>query len=149
MATKLISALLMVTVATGVCAMIALGVETILDLVWRRKFRAKAPLDWLSILSYLAALLIAIWGVWIVPQFQVLFESFGADLPWPARVVMQYRYLLALPLGALALLHFSLRRPGARLPYIFHVLTAEFVLSVLVVMSMSLPVFSVGEPIQG
>jgi hypothetical protein len=143
------AALLMVTVVASVCTLIAMGVETALGFIWRWKFRSDAPIDFLLILSYVAALLIAIWGEWVVPQFQVLYGSFGPDMPWPlTRIVIQYRHLLVLPLIAPVWLHFHIRRPAAR-SYVFFVLTGEFALSVIVVTSMYLPTFSFSEAVQG
>ncbi len=149
MISEFFAALLLVTVMAGVCTLISVGLEATLKLIWRRMFRAEPPVDFLLILSYLVALLIAIWGAWIVPKFQALFDSFGADLPWTTRLVMQYHYLLGLPLVALLLLHFRAKGPDGGTPYVIHVLFVEFALSVLVVMSMYLPIFPVGEAVPG
>ncbi|MGB2833418.1 MAG: hypothetical protein WBC07_10730 [Methylotenera sp.] len=60
--------------------------------------RSKAILISYSMM-FLVALILTIAAQYIIPSFEVLFSSFGADLPWLCRAVLDYRkFLFIIPL---------------------------------------------------
>ncbi len=94
-----------------------------------------------------AAQVLALWlgvgGMLFARAFAQLFASFGADLPAPALILIQYPYVLLAPAAAVfAAQWLLLRRHPLRGRFLAAIAAAEYLLLLLVYFSLHMAVFT-------
>lgn len=104
-------------------------------------FGIREPFSFYTAAAMLAGALLAFLSLFVLPKFEALFASFGADLPLPALLMMKYRYLLLVPAAMPPLLFWKLRKHARRESLFAAVLAAEFLVLVICWAGMALPVF--------
>lgn len=114
---------------------------------WRAIMKTPPPFGFYSVYAIVIALLLGAVGVFVVPAFAQLFESFGADLPTPTGLLMHYRALLAILVVPLLALLYRLRASPRCEAYFAAILACEMCLLVLSVVALYLPVFSMSEAV--
>ena len=116
--------------------------------------RSRRAVVWWGISSLLAFALVAAVAIFVVPAFGDLLSSFGADLPLPTRIVLQWsRLSLMLPAMAAVLLIDAMRRSALSTEYrhgIIWIFVGSIVLAVVLIVcaiyALYLPVFKMGQP---
>jgi hypothetical protein len=89
----------------------------------------------------LSALWLAAMGMFFVPQFTTLFASFGVGLPLQSRLVLDYHYLLALPLVLFPFMWHALNGKPRRDGYFAALLAVDVWLTGFVLWALYLPIF--------
>jgi hypothetical protein len=85
-------------------------------------------------------------GAFVIPRFQAVFESFGADLPWQTKLLVDFPYFLWTPLILSLILWWPLRSDRARIASYAIILVCEFVSLPLILIYLYLPIFDLGKP---
>lgn len=113
---------------------------------------------WILGSGMVALLLAAVAVNLVVPQFQDIFDGFGAQLPWLTTVFVKHRhafFLLPLlpPLLWWGLARTARKAPGARrnsaMIALLVALGLTFVMVPLAIIAMYLPIFRLGSVIDG
>ena len=113
--------------------------------------RSKAILVSYSMM-FLVALILAIAAQFIIPSFETLFSSFGADLPWLSRAVLDYRkFLFIIPLYMSIIVIFLIvqTRVTDDMNQVFKIIFFTDLITFIaiittVVIAMTLPIFNMG-----
>ena len=115
--------------------------------LWKAAFKTQPPFSLYSAAATVVALLLGAYGAFVVPQFSEVFASWGADLPTPTRLLMDYSYLL--PAASILFLGmlFLLQKNAQRERYFAVLLAGELAMVVLIVWAQQLPIFVMGEAV--
>jgi type IV pilus assembly protein PilC len=103
----------------------------------------------LIVVTMVMCLVFGVMGALVIPQFAQVFSSFGADLPAPTLLVINFRYLLWLPsflmLIVMGVLWWLVKSPKVRtLCYAVFVVVQVLMLP-LIIVSMYLPIYKLGQ----
>ena len=104
------------------------------------------------LIMFLAALILTIAAQLIIPNFEALFSSFGVDLPWLSRAVLDYRkFLFIIPLYMSIIVIFLIvqTRVTDDMSQVFKIVFFADLLTLIaiiatVVIAMTLPIFNIG-----
>ena len=106
---------------------------------------------WISSTTTFAALIIFVLLHYVVPEFEELFEGFGAELPFFTRLVLnvhEYFYLLTIPAFVGNILIYNMKNQlGWWLVGITGVM--GILLIPLTIIAMYLPIFQMGNVVNG
>jgi hypothetical protein len=116
---------------------------------WRAVFKTQPPFDISSVGALAVALLLAVFSVFVIPQFALLFSSFGAYLPWYTVLLVNYGYALPGLVILLLFLLVALKNNPRREGYFAVILVGELALLVFAVISMYSPIFTFREAVSG
>ena len=92
----------------------------------------------------LLAILLGITDFFVIPKFESIFVSFGADLPIPTMVLFSIRHFLWLPTLLVIVLWHSSKNWQNRARYLVAALFAETNLLLLVLAALYAPIFKLG-----
>jgi hypothetical protein len=101
-----------------------------------------------ALTSVLLGIILGLLGTFVVPNFKVVFESFGADLPTLTKLVLDFRYFLWAPLFLIAISWQLLRAHKARGIYYQVCFLVETLLLCLVLWALYYPIFKLSA-VQG
>jgi hypothetical protein len=88
--------------------------------VWGIKrvfFRRTNSFNILSLALIVLGIVLGLIATFAIPHFELMFQSFGVDLPVPTLFVFRFRFLLWLPLFLIAIFYRQLFLQTARLRY--------------------------------
>ncbi|MDR0275036.1 MAG: hypothetical protein LBI48_06805 [Burkholderiaceae bacterium] len=129
-----------------VTVMVAAAILT--AIVWGIKlafFRQAASFPVSALMSIIFGIVIGLVGTFMAPAFDQVFESFGAYLPMPTKLVINFRYLLWTPLFLIAVSWRSLRLNPARRRYYVAALLSEMILLAMILAALYMPIFKLGS----
>jgi magnesium-transporting ATPase (P-type) len=89
-------------------------------IVWVVKlafFRKAKSFPVFAVTSAILGIVLGLFATFFVPEFEKVFKSFGASLPAPTRWVLDFRYLLWLPLLLVIASWWPLRSNATRVRY--------------------------------
>ena len=138
---------MIIIIACAIFSAIVLALNWGVQKVWKAAFKTQPPFDFFSVAALVGSLLLGAFGVFVVPQFSVLFASFGANLPAPTLLLMAYSNLLPAVFLLLLCVLYALKENVWRERYFAAVLAGEFAFLVLAVYTMYLPIFRMAEAI--
>ena len=108
---------------------------------WKAATKTEFAFGFWSVFALVLAVLLMIFGLFGIPVFDKLFDSYGADLPMPTRLLSSGRYLLVLPLVVTGGLLYRWRFKSRRERYSLYLLAGEALLSILVLWALYFPIF--------
>jgi type II secretory pathway component PulF len=98
----------------------------------------------LALVAMLFGIVPGVIGIFVIPSFQTVFQSFGSDLPALTKLVINIRYFLWLPSPLVPILWWPLRSSMARI-YCYSIILACEVISIsLIIYATYLPIFKLG-----
>jgi hypothetical protein len=97
-------------------------------------FRRANHFTILAFVSIIFGVILGVFATFIVPQFESVYQSFGAEIPMPTGIVLRFRALLWLPLLLTAISLCRLRVQTAHLRYYLFGVMSETMLLLLVLM---------------
>ncbi len=131
-------------IPVGMLMGLCLGARQVLQAV----FKLQEPFNFFAAAATLAAVALAYIGLFALPAFKQWLTSFGANLPEPTLLLLEYHYLLLLPALLLPFMVFWLRSHPRREDYFATILAGEFFVLLTCVL-LYVQVFKIGEAVAG
>jgi type II secretory pathway component PulF len=98
----------------------------------------------LSPILIILGIILGMFATFVVPGFESVYQSFGADIPMPTGFVFRFRFLLWLPLFLTAISFLWPRLQVVHLRYYLLGAMSETMLLLLVPMALYAPIFKFG-----
>ncbi|MDR2688254.1 MAG: hypothetical protein LBB76_00655 [Azoarcus sp.] len=107
-------------------------------------FRRINPFTMLALVSIILGMILGAFATFVVPEFEFVYQFFGADIPMPTGFIFRFRFLLWLPLLLIAISFLRLHLQVVHLRYYLLGAMSETMLLLLVLMVLYAPIFKFG-----
>jgi hypothetical protein len=141
----LLFAILILPFPIALMTALSWGVEA----AWKVVFRTQPPFGQYSIWALAASLVLAAFGVYVVPAYAAIYEGYIAYLPWYTNLLVNYGQLLPVLVILTVALFILLKDNPRRERYFALMVAGEVLFLVLAVIALNTPTLFFGEAVSG